>query len=74
MSRDVEWIYVNFYLSDLDEIYTKMAGLMCRFQIWPQFKFKIPITTEIVSTFQHQGNQHLTTQQNGSGDILKNPK
>ena len=34
-SRDVELIYVHFYLSDLDEPYTKTTGLMCRFQIWP---------------------------------------
>ena len=34
-SQDVELIYVHFYLSDLDEPYTKMTSLMCRFQIWP---------------------------------------
>ena len=34
-SQDVELIYVHFYLSDLDELYTKMTSLMCRFQIWP---------------------------------------
>ena len=34
-SRDIELIYVHFYLSDLEEPYTKTTGLMCRFQIWP---------------------------------------
>ena len=34
-SWDVELIYVHFYLSDLDEPYTKMTNLMCRFQFWP---------------------------------------
>ena len=34
-SWDVQLIYVLFYLSDLDELYIKMTGLMCRFQIWP---------------------------------------
>ena len=34
-SQDVEMIYVHFYLSDLDKLYTKMTGLMCRFQICP---------------------------------------
>ena len=33
--QDVELIYAHFYLSDLDELYTKMTSLMCRFQIWP---------------------------------------
>ena len=30
--QDVELIYVHFYLSDLDEPYTEMIDLMCRFQ------------------------------------------
>ena len=34
-AQDVELVYVRFYLSDLDEPYTKTTGLMCRFQIWP---------------------------------------
>ena len=34
-SRDVELIYVHFYLSDLYEPYTKTASLMVKFQIWP---------------------------------------
>ena len=34
-SQNVELIYVHFCLSDLDEPYIKMTGLMCRFQIWP---------------------------------------
>ena len=34
-SQDVELIYVQFYLSNLDEPYTKTTGLMSRFQIWP---------------------------------------
>ena len=34
-SRDVELIYVHFYLSDLGEPYTKTTSLMCKFQIWP---------------------------------------
>ena len=34
-SWDVELIYVHFYLSDLDKLYTKTTSFMCRFQIWP---------------------------------------
>ena len=34
-SWNVELIYVHFYSSNLDKPYTKMTGLMCRFQIWP---------------------------------------
>ena len=36
-SQDVELTYVHFDSSNLDEPYTKMIGLICRFQIWPKF-------------------------------------
>ena len=35
--RDVEMIYVHFYLSDLDKLHIKMTSFMSWFQIWPYF-------------------------------------